>query len=60
MASEEQITISKEEFETLKAENAWLKQQLAELNRLIFGAKSERFIGTDINRKPSAMSILSA
>jgi transposase len=50
MASEEQITISKEEFETLKAENAWLKQQLAELNRLIFGAKSERFIGTDINQ----------
>ena len=50
MASEEQITISKEEFETLKAENAWLKQQLAELNRLIFGAKSELFIGTDINQ----------
>jgi len=50
MASEELITISKEEFETLKAENAWLKQQLAELNRLIFGAKSERFIGTDINQ----------
>jgi transposase len=50
MASEEQITVSKDEFEALRAENAWLKQQLAELNRLIFGAKSERFIGTDINQ----------
>ena len=39
MASTEQITISKEEFESLKSENAWLKQQLAELKRMIFGAK---------------------
>ena len=46
MASAELITISKEEFEALKSENAWLKHQLAELKRLIYGAKSERFIAT--------------
>ena len=44
MASTETITISKQEFEALKSENAWLKHQLAELKRLIYGAKSERFI----------------
>jgi len=44
MTSTETITISKQEFEQLKAENAWLKHQLAELKRLIFGAKSERYI----------------
>ena len=47
MASTEQILISKEEFETLKSENAWLKHQLAELKRLIYGAKSERFVSTN-------------
>ena len=56
MASEEQITISREEFEALKAENAWLKQQLAELRRLIFGAKSERFIGAT-NDQPTLFEI---
>lgn len=44
MTGTELITISKEEFETLKSENAWLKHQLAELKRLIYGAKSERCI----------------
>jgi transposase len=44
MSSTELVTISKEEFEALKSENAWLKHQLAELKRLIFGAKSERFV----------------
>lgn len=47
MASTEMISISKEEFQSLKSENLWLKQQLAELKRLIFGAKSERFITSD-------------
>ena len=56
MASEEQITISREEFEALKAENAWLKQQLAELKRLIFGAKSERFIGAT-NDQPTLFDV---
>ncbi|MEI6684470.1 MAG: IS66 family transposase, partial [Bacteroidota bacterium] len=44
MSSTELVTISKEEFEALKSENAWLKHQLAELKRLIYGAKSERFV----------------
>jgi transposase len=44
MASTETITINKQEFESLKSENAWLKYQLAELKRLIYGAKSERYI----------------
>lgn len=47
MSSTELVTISKEEFEALKSENAWLKHQLAELKRLIYGAKSERFVTTD-------------
>lgn len=47
MASTEMISISKEEFQSLKSENLWLKHQLAELKRLIFGAKSERFITSD-------------
>lgn len=47
MASTEQILVSKEEFEALRAENAWLKHQLAEMKRLIYGAKSERFIAVN-------------
>ena len=47
MESTEQITISKAEYEQLiatKSEVAYLKFQLAELKRMIFGAKSERFV----------------
>ncbi len=54
MAGTETITISKAEYEELKSfkaevessksEIALLKYQLAELRRLIFGAKSERFL----------------
>jgi transposase len=44
MASTEMITISKAEHEGLKSEITLLKYQLAELKRLIFGAKSERFL----------------
>ena len=47
MTSTALVAISKEELETLKAENAWLKHQLAELKRLIYGAKSERFVTPD-------------
>ncbi len=50
MGSTEQIIISKEEFESLKAENAWLKHQLSELKRMIFGAKSERFVTPAIDQ----------
>ena len=44
MASTEMVTISKAEHEGLKSEITLLKYQLAELKRLIFGSKSERFL----------------
>ena len=47
MASTEQILVSKEKIEALESENAWLRHQLAELNRLIYGAKSERFVSVN-------------
>ena len=47
MESTEMVTISKADFEALKSENAWLKHQLSELKRLIYGAKSERFIAVN-------------
>ncbi len=50
MASEEMITISKTEYQeliTFKSEVEWLKHQLAQLQRMMFGAKSERFIAPD-------------
>ena len=54
MTDEETITISKREFDqlqndfsTIKSENLWLKHQLAELKRLIYGAKSERFLDSN-------------
>ncbi len=36
-----------EEISLLRQENALLKEELAQLKRLIFGSKKERFIGTD-------------
>jgi len=47
MNAAETVTISREEFEALKSQNAWLKHQLAELKRLIYGAKSERHISAN-------------
>ena len=51
MASEEMITITRQEFELLQSqkehltsENSWLKYQLAELKRMIHGVKSERYV----------------
>jgi transposase len=44
MASEETITISRSEYDSMKQKIEMLSHQLAELKRLIFGAKSERFI----------------
>ena len=44
MASTETVTISREEYEGLKSQVVYLQHQLAELKRLIFGAKSERFV----------------
>ncbi|MCF6319475.1 MAG: IS66 family transposase [Proteobacteria bacterium] len=39
--------MSKEQYEKLLSENEYLKQQLSELRRMIFGSKSERFIPSD-------------
>lgn len=44
MASTETITISKAEYDSLLGQIALLKHQFAELQRMVFGAKSERFI----------------
>ena len=46
----EQVVLSKEQYERLLSENEYLKQQLNELKRLIFGSKSERFVPTDNNQ----------
>jgi len=50
-------TVSKEQYgelhlqyEKLLSENEYLKQQLQELKRMIFGSKSERFVPTDDNQ----------
>ena len=38
------VTITKAEYDSMVSTNAFLKQQLSELQRLIFGAKSERYV----------------
>lgn len=53
MASENTITIPREEYDkflTQSSEIESLKHQLAELQRMIFGAKRERFVPTDVNQ----------
>jgi len=53
MASENTITIPREEYDKFLAMNSEierLKHQLSELQRMIFGAKRERFVPTDINQ----------
>lgn len=50
MASEEKVTISKEKYQQLlsyKSEVDILKHQLAQLQRMLFGQKRERFISAD-------------
>jgi len=52
-ASRNTITISREEYQQLlhfKEEVVLLKHQLAEMKRMIFGAKRERFIAVDSNQ----------
>lgn len=53
MLSKDTITIPREEYEKLLANNVEiesLKHQLDELKRMIFGAKRERFVPTDSNQ----------
>ena len=40
----ETIVLSRKEYEKLLSDNEYLKQQLAELKRMIFGSKRERFV----------------
>ncbi len=47
MIQQETITISIQEYNEMRSVISDLKFRLSELNRLIFGAKSERFIATD-------------
>ncbi len=54
MASEKEITISREEYTALKQQNERLRQELAQLKRMIFGSKSERFIS---NEDPHQVSL---
>ena len=53
MASKDTITITRKEYDKLLAKDSEiesLKHQLAELKRMIFGAKRERFVPTDLNQ----------
>ncbi len=53
MSKGETITISKQEYQQLlevKSEVELLKEQLARLQRMIFGRKSERFVLPDPNQ----------
>jgi hypothetical protein len=43
-SAQEDIVLLRDELEKSKQENAFIKYQLAELKRLIYGVKSERFI----------------
>lgn len=53
MTSEGQVTITQKEYGQFLAQRSeieLLKQQLSELRRMIFGAKSERFVPSDANQ----------
>jgi transposase len=58
MTNQEIITISKQEYQTLlsyKDEVSYLTHQLAELKRLIFGSKSERFVSTAVDPQQGSL-----
>lgn len=57
MTGDQIITVNKQEYDSLLVANheneikiAYLERQLAELKRLIFGAKSERYVPADANQ----------
>lgn len=41
------LQVSRVEYQALRQENAYLKEELAQLKKLIFGKKNERFIPSD-------------
>lgn len=41
------ITISQKEYEQLKSDNLYLRYQLEDLRRMIYGSKSERYVAED-------------
>jgi len=59
MESTETITISKAEYDSMVGRIALLNHEIAELRRLIFGAKSERFIAP-ISNQPTLFELSEA
>ncbi|MCK4919533.1 MAG: IS66 family transposase [Bacteroidales bacterium] len=49
--------VSLKQYPELQAENLYLKQELAQLKRMIFGSKSERFIQEDTGQLSLGMDI---
>jgi hypothetical protein len=71
-ASSDQVILSRNEYEALiglnhklQSDNLYLHHELEKLKRMIFGAKSERFIASDsssqpynlLNRQPKTLPI---
>ncbi len=48
--TDNEVVLSKKEYDKLVAERDDFKRQLAELKRMIFGSKSERYVPVDSNQ----------
>jgi len=57
MASEETITISKAEYQSMKQQIQLLSHQLADFKRLVYGSKRERFISSNDPAQGSLFNI---